>query len=200
MLLCFKRCLSIHQRPDKLFNISNRWFCWKPIIQKIRNNYSSHHFLSFVLDGNMQIVILCYAIAQFENTKNWSWFLSLLDKDIARVDAHKTLSIFIVEKIYYYVRKVFFKKVNSWILIDVTLKHHAIFLKNFDNLGNHYISSNAHAHCIYEWFQQRGTDNVYDVCWHEVLNITLIIYLFFLLEEPLSDIMILLLLHLAIFL
>lgn len=41
--------------------------------------YPMQPFLTSVLDGNMEVLILCFALAPVENTDNWSWFLKLLD-------------------------------------------------------------------------------------------------------------------------
>lgn len=41
--------------------------------------YPMQLFLASVLDGNMEVLILCFVLAPIENTNNWSWFLRLVD-------------------------------------------------------------------------------------------------------------------------
>lgn len=41
--------------------------------------YPMQLFLASVLDGNMEVLILYFALAPVENTNNWSWFLGLVD-------------------------------------------------------------------------------------------------------------------------
>lgn len=43
-------------------------------------------FMGIALDGDMNVVILCYALAPVQNTDNWMWFLSLLVKAIYGVE------------------------------------------------------------------------------------------------------------------
>lgn len=43
-------------------------------------------FIATTLDGDMNVVILCYALAPMENIENWMWFLSLLMKSIYGVE------------------------------------------------------------------------------------------------------------------
>lgn len=44
------------------------------------------NFLASVLDGNMEVLILCYALAPIKNTENWAWFLRLLLGSMHGVD------------------------------------------------------------------------------------------------------------------
>lgn len=44
------------------------------------NKFPCQLFVAMVLDGEMRGYNLCYAIAPMENTNNWSWFLSLMEK------------------------------------------------------------------------------------------------------------------------
>lgn len=46
------------------------------------HKYPCQLFLTNILDGNMQGLILGYAIVPVENTNNWSWFLRMLEKSI----------------------------------------------------------------------------------------------------------------------
>lgn len=39
-------------------------------------------FMATVLDGNMGVMTLCYALAPVENMENWAWFLDLVGKSI----------------------------------------------------------------------------------------------------------------------
>lgn len=69
--------------------------------------YPVQLFIAFVLHGNMEILILCFALAPMENTKNWSWtFLRILDKSVEGVknlilpfisDRHKGLKAIVKE-------------------------------------------------------------------------------------------------------
>lgn len=47
--------------------------------------YPSQLFVAIVLDGEMQVYILCYALAPVENTNNWTWFLEMMDRSICRI-------------------------------------------------------------------------------------------------------------------
>lgn len=44
--------------------------------------YPMQLFMATTLDGNMSVVILCYAIAPIENSDNWTWFMEMLKKPI----------------------------------------------------------------------------------------------------------------------
>lgn len=48
--------------------------------------YPVQLFIASVLDGNMEIVILCFGLAPMENTENWTWFLGNLDRSIEGVE------------------------------------------------------------------------------------------------------------------
>lgn len=39
-------------------------------------------FIATILDGNMGVLTLCYALAPIKNTENWTWFLDLVAKSI----------------------------------------------------------------------------------------------------------------------
>lgn len=39
-------------------------------------------FMATALDGDMNVTILCYALAPVENFENWEWFLSLLQESV----------------------------------------------------------------------------------------------------------------------
>lgn len=43
-------------------------------------------FMAIALDCDMNVVILCCALAHIENIENWMWFLSLLMKSIYGVE------------------------------------------------------------------------------------------------------------------
>lgn len=43
-------------------------------------------FMAMVLDGNMGVLTLCYALAPVENIENWTWFLDFVAKSIYGVE------------------------------------------------------------------------------------------------------------------
>jgi hypothetical protein len=61
--------------------------CLQPLVcldacHSKNRKYPTQIFLATALDGNNQIVILCYAVAPVENTENWTWFLKQLQHAI----------------------------------------------------------------------------------------------------------------------
>lgn len=49
--------------------------------------YPTQLFLATCVDGNGLGVTLCYVVAPVENTANWTWFLTLLDRSIYGIDS-----------------------------------------------------------------------------------------------------------------
>lgn len=48
--------------------------------------YPTQLFLATTLDGNGQVVILCYAVAPVENKAHWVWFLELMRASLYGID------------------------------------------------------------------------------------------------------------------
>lgn len=56
-------------------------------------------FLATILDGNMGVLILAYAIASAENIDNWTWFFKMLQKSINGVgDPSYPIHFILLEK------------------------------------------------------------------------------------------------------